>query len=72
MTYRDHETQFAALATFILLAAFSAVALYLRFPVLVDDNYITYRVAANWAFDHGPVYSAGDNYMPATSPLWTA
>ncbi len=59
MTSENQDKQLASLLAFLLLASFSAVAMYLRFPVLVDDNYITYRVATNWALGHGPVYTAG-------------
>ena len=36
----------------------------------VDDAYITYRYAHNFAAGHGPVYNPGERVEGYTSPLW--
>lgn len=46
------------------------VALYL--PDTVDDSFITFRYARNWAQGLGPVYEAGVRVEGFTSFLWTA
>jgi arabinofuranosyltransferase len=60
-----------------LLAALPAVAsLCLQFallrPVFVDDSYIFYRYAQNWADGLGPVFNRGEHVEGFSSFLWTA
>lgn len=45
------------------------VALYWRFTV--DDSFITYRYARNWAEGLGPVYQRGERIEGCTSLGWT-
>jgi hypothetical protein len=44
--------------------------LYWRFTV--DDSFITYRVARNWAAGLGPVYQAGERVEGTTGLAWPA
>lgn len=44
--------------------------IYLRFTV--DDSFISYRFARNWAHGLGPVYNSGDRVEGYTSFAWVA
>lgn len=44
--------------------------LYARFTV--DDSFITFRFAGNWAAGHGPVFQAGERVEGYTCFLWLA
>jgi len=52
------------LNAFPSIIAFTSIYLFINFvqntPVLLDDPYITYRYAENWAAGHGPVYNIGE------------
>jgi hypothetical protein len=39
--------------------------------VFVDDSYIFYRYASNWAAGHGLVYNVGEHVEGFSSLLWT-
>lgn len=39
--------------------------------VLIDDAYIHFRNALNWATGHGLVYNAGERVLATTSPVFT-
>ena len=60
------------LTALLLSASTLAVhaALYWRFTV--DDSFITYRFARNWALGLGPIYQAGARVLGFTSFAWTA
>jgi arabinofuranosyltransferase len=39
-------------------------------PAFVDDSFIFYRYAANWASGHGPVFNVGEYVEGYSSVLW--
>lgn len=57
-----------------LLLAIAVLILHagLYWPFTVDDSFITYRVARNWAAGLGPVYQAGERVEGTTGLLWPA
>ncbi len=58
----------------VLAAVALAIAVWhmLRFPVLVDDAFISFRVARNWALTGVPEYNPGVREWVPTSFLWVA
>ena len=50
------------------LIVISAMAVFVA--TQVDDAYITYRYARNFADGHGPVYNPGEQVEGYSSPLW--
>lgn len=53
-----------------LIAAFS-VGVFLRYPLVTDDPYITYRYARNVVNGVGFVFNAGERVLSTTTPLYT-
>src|SRR5690349_2246247 len=53
------------------LLAFTALFFGQR-PARVDDAFIFYRYAANWAAGLGPVFNRGEHVEGFSSDLWTA
>ena len=60
------------LATFVLGAAIMTLHAALYFHSTVDDAFITFRFARNWAEGLGPVYQAGERVEGYTSFAWMA
>jgi arabinofuranosyltransferase len=61
----------------VLLLALPGVALYLAHvratgAIFIDDAYIFYRYAANWAGGHGLVFNVGEYVEGYSSLLWTS
>jgi len=54
----------------VALAAAATLALGIAVGGLVDDAYIQFRHAANWAAGHGPVYDPGQRVEGASGGLW--
>ena len=65
---RDSVSWLGVLLAAPLLVAHAA--LYARFTV--DDSFISFRFARNWAEGLGPVYQAGDRVEGYSSFLWVA
>jgi hypothetical protein len=62
----------AEIAVFALLAACCAVVYLDIAGVALDDMYIYFRVARNWADGSGPVFNPHDHLFVTTSPAWLA
>lgn len=59
------------LACCVAVAVLAAQTAYLQ-PWTLDDAYISFRYAANWAAGIGPVYNAGERCEGYTTFLWVA
>jgi arabinofuranosyltransferase len=68
---RARHERVAVLAT-LVLALGLALWHMTRFPVVVDDSYIAFRAAANWAATGVPEYNPGSREWVPTSFLWVA
>jgi len=57
-----------------LVAVLAAALVLWRVPqfwgAVQDDGFIYFRIAANAAHGHGPVFNAGERVDAATSPMW--
>jgi hypothetical protein len=55
------------------LAALGAITFFLQCDLgIIDDAFISLRVARNWAAGWGPVFNPGERVEVSTSPAWTA
>ena len=59
-------------ASLLLAIAVLIVHAGLYWRYTVDDSFITYRVARNWAAGLGPVYQAGERVEGTTGLAWAA
>lgn len=65
LTRRDNLIVLAAVILFLIHCG-------VYFGFTVDDSYISYRFARNWAQGLGPVYNPGDHVEGYTSFAWVA
>ncbi|MFH1679679.1 MAG: hypothetical protein ABIH26_03435 [Candidatus Eisenbacteria bacterium] len=65
---RERRAELFFLAVFSALLALHA----LSFRYTVDDAFISFRYAENWALGEGPVFNPGERVEGYTNFLWTA
>jgi hypothetical protein len=57
---------------FLLFLAASVARYLAQVQPVLDDTFIYLDLARNWLAGIGPRFRAGDQHLPATSPLWLA
>lgn len=61
----------AVLLLLVFLACALIVGAVFRYPLVLDDPFITYRYARNLIQGHGMVFNPGERVLSTTTPLYT-